>query len=248
MSSWPAVRFDRVSKTFDTFRVLDDVSFDVQQGETFCILGRSGAGKSVTLRQMIGLVRPDSGHVYIQGENVAQLDPSALARVRRKVGYLFQYSALFDSISVAANVAFPLERHTRMSRRDIAAKVRTLLDQVGLAAYLDKMPAEISGGMRKRVGLARAMALEPEILLADEPGSGLDPITALEIDRLLLDLKQRYGTTIVVVTHDIPSARRIGDTLAFLHDGKILDRGTPAMMERSRHALVQQFMSVQGGI
>lgn len=246
MNSDVVIRFDHVTKIFGNVRVLDDVSFDVLRGQAFCILGRSGAGKSVTLRQMIGLMPPDSGRIFVQGENVGELDSEGLNRIRKQVGFLFQYSALFDSISVEENVAFPLRRHTRLSPTEIHAKVGDLLGQVGLERHRDKMPSEISGGMRKRVGLARAMALDPSILLVDEPSSGLDPITSQEIDELLLGLRRR-GTTIVVVTHNIPSARRIGDRLAFLHEGRILDSGTPEQLENSRQELVQRFMSVEGG-
>jgi len=242
-----AIRFDRVSKRFDEMPVLDNVSFDVRRGQAFCILGRSGAGKSITLRQMIGLMLPDSGNIFVLGENVTQLDAAGLTRIRKQVGFLFQYSALFDSISVGENVAFPLRRHTRMSGSEIQHRVGELLDQVGLEAHRHKMPSEVSGGMRKRVGLARALALDPTVLLVDEPSSGLDPVTSLEIDELLLSLKQQRGTTIVVVTHNIPSARRIGDTLAFLHEGRILETGTPQQLENSRQELVQRFMSVEGG-
>ena len=241
------MRFERVSKRFDGLIVLDDVSFDVRRGQAFCILGRSGAGKSVTLRLLIGLMRPDSGKVFVLGENVADLDADGLTRVRKQVGFLFQYSALFDSISVGENVAFPLRRHTRMSSTEIEKRVGELLDQVGLEPHRHKMPSDVSGGMRKRVGLARALALNPSILLVDEPSSGLDPVTSMEIDELLLGLKQQRGTTLVVVTHNIPSARRIGDTLAFLHEGRILEHGTPEQLENSRQELVQRFMSVQGG-
>ena len=242
-----AIRFERVSKRFDEMPVLDNVSFDVRRGEAFCILGRSGAGKSITLRQMIGLMQPDSGNIFVLGENVTQLDAAGLTRIRKQVGFLFQYSALFDSISVGENVAFPLRRHTRMSGSEIQQRVGELLDQVGLEAHRHKMPSEVSGGMRKRVGLARALALDPSVLLVDEPSSGLDPVTSLEIDELLLSLKQQRGTTIVVVTHNIPSARRIGDILAFLHEGRILETGTPQQLENSRQELVQRFMSVEGG-
>jgi phospholipid/cholesterol/gamma-HCH transport system ATP-binding protein len=241
------IKFDHVSKAFGKQTVLDDVSFEVPRGQSFCILGRSGSGKSVTLRQTIGLLRPDSGNIFVLGENVTGLDSTGLTRLRKQVGFLFQYSALFDSISVGENVAFPLRRHTRRSEREIQAAVGELLGQVGLEPHRTKMPTEISGGMRKRVGLARALALDPSVLLVDEPSSGLDPITALEIDDLLLELKQQRGTTLVVVTHNIPSAQRIGDTLAFLHEGRILDCGAPEHLENSRHELVRRFMAVQGG-
>jgi phospholipid/cholesterol/gamma-HCH transport system ATP-binding protein len=216
------------------------------RGQAFCILGRSGAGKSVTLRQMIGLQRPDSGKIFVDGENVGELNAKGLARVRKQVGFLFQYSALFDSISVGDNVAFPLRRHTRLRETEIQQRVGELLSQVGLEAHRHKNPSEVSGGMRKRVGLARALALNPSILLVDEPSSGLDPVTSQEIDELLLGLKQN-GTTIVVVTHNIPSARRIGDVLAFLHEGRILECGAPEQLQQSRQELVQRFMSIEGG-
>ncbi|MBI2822272.1 MAG: ATP-binding cassette domain-containing protein [Acidobacteria bacterium] len=247
MTAEVAVRFERVSKSFGSLTVLDKVSFEVPRGQAFCILGRSGTGKSVTLRQMIGLIRPDSGSIFVQGEDITRMDSPGLSRIRKQVGFLFQYSALFDSISVGENVAFPLRRHTRMPESDIRRTVGNLLEQVGLEQYRDQMPSDISGGMRKRVGLARALALEPDILLVDEPSSGLDPVTSEEIDALLLDLKQRRGTTLVVVTHNIPSARRIGDLLAVLHEGRILERGTPRELEGSHHELVQRFMSVHGG-
>jgi phospholipid/cholesterol/gamma-HCH transport system ATP-binding protein len=211
------------------------------------MLGRSGSGKSVTLRQTIGLLRPDSGSIHVLGKNLADLDSAGLTGLRKQVGFLFQYSALFDSISVEENVAFPLRRHTRQSNSEIRATVGDLLNQVGLEPDRHKMPTEISGGMRKRVGLARALALDPAVLLVDEPSSGLDPITALDIDDLLLDLKRSRGTTMIVVTHNIPSARRIGNVLAFLHEGRILDYGSPSDLDNSRHELVRRFMTVQGG-
>lgn len=242
-----AIRFDHVSKQFGDLRVLNEVSFQVKKGEGFCILGRSGAGKSVTLRQMIGLVQPDSGSIFVCGENVSELDSAGLTRVRKQVGFLFQYSALFDSISVGENVAFPLRRHTNLRESDIFRRVGELLEQVGLEQDREKMPSEISGGMRKRVGLARALALDPKILLVDEPSSGLDPVTSLEIDELLLGLKRTRGATIVAVTHNIPSAKRIGDTLAFLHEGRLLACGTPEQLENSDEDLVQRFMTAEGG-
>ena len=246
MTAEVAIRYERVSKLFGNVPVLCEVSFEVLRGQAFCILGRSGSGKSVTLRQTIGLVRPDSGHIFVLGEDVTKLDSTGLTRVRKQVGFLFQYSALFDSISVGENVAFPLRRHTRMRESEIRDRIGALLEQVGLETHRHKMPSEISGGMRKRVGLARALALDPSILLVDEPSSGLDPVTSLEIDNLLLSLK-RTGTTIVVVTHNIPSALHVGDTLAFLHEGRIVDSGTPAEMKRSNDKLVRSFLSAQGG-
>lgn len=241
------IRFERVSKSFGPLKVLDEVSFDVRRGTAFCILGRSGTGKSVTVKSLIGLVRPDSGRIFVEGEEISRLEGEALARVRKRMGFLFQYSALFDSLTVGENVAFPLRRHTRLPEEEIERRVREKLARVGLAGIEEKMPDEISGGMRKRVGLARALVLNPAVLLVDEPSSGLDPLTAAEIDELLLDLKLRERTTLVVVTHNIPSARKIGDELAVLHGGRILARGRPQELEQSDEAMVREFMKTQGG-
>lgn len=243
-----AIRFENVSKSFGALRVLDDVSFNVVRGETLCILGRSGTGKSVTIKQLVGLIRPDRGKIYVDNDEITSLPPDALARVRKGMGFLFQYSALFDSISVGENVAFPMRRHTNLSEAEIRDRVDRKLGRVGLHGVYSKNPSEISGGMRKRAGLARALALDPPVLLADEPSSGLDPVTSREIDELFLDLKHTERTTMVIVTHNIPSARRIGDELALLHQGKILARGVPAELERNDHPLVREFMQAEGGI
>ena len=240
------VRLDRVTKSFGARRVLDDVSFDIPAGSAFVLLGRSGTGKSVTLRHIIGLVRPDQGHVIVQGRDLSALSRADLSEVRKHIGFLFQSAALFDSMSVGDNVAFPLQRHTRLSSREIFERATEKLADVGLERDSGRMPAELSGGMKKRVALARAMALDPAILLVDEPSAGLDPITAGEIDDLLVKRK-RGGTTLVVVTHNIPSARRIGDELALLHDGRIVARGTVDDFDRAREPLVQAFMRSEGG-
>ena len=188
-SSVQAIRFESVSKSFDGRHVLDDVSFDVPPGTACCIMGRSGTGKSVTLKLLMGLLKPDSGRIYVNDTEIEALNSRELVEIRKTMGFLFQYSALFDSLSVAENVAFPLRRHTRMTEGEIQAVVRERLAEVGLENELDKMPLDLSGGMRKRVGLARALALKPSVLLVDEPSSGLDPITTREIDKLLMDLK-----------------------------------------------------------
>ncbi|MGH9370314.1 MAG: ABC transporter ATP-binding protein, partial [Vicinamibacterales bacterium] len=241
----PAVVLDGVTKSFGTRRVLEDVSFEVPPGRGFVILGRSGTGKSVTLKHIVGLVRPDRGRVYVGEDEISSLAGSELSRVRRGIGFLFQSAALFDSISVGENVAFPMRRHTTLADREIRDRAVEKLDAVGLAGEYEKMPAALSGGMRKRAGLARALALDPPVLLVDEPSAGLDPITADEIDRLLIDLKQRGRTTLVVVTHNILSARRLGDELMMLHDGRIIARGSPADLERSGDELVRVFMQSQ---
>jgi len=241
-----AIRFENVSKSFDGRRVLENVSFDVPQGTACCVMGRSGTGKSVTLKLLMGLLKPDSGRIYVNDTELAALDSRELVDIRKTMGFLFQYSALFDSLSVAENIAFPLRRHTRLTEGEIQASVRERLAEVGLENELEKMPLDLSGGMRKRVGLARALALKPSILLVDEPSAGLDPITAGEIDELLLETK-RGGTTLAVVTHNIPSARVIGDDFGVLHEGKLLARGSLEDLDASEEPLVQAFMRSQGG-
>ena len=237
-----AVRLDHVSKAFGGRKVLDDVSFDVPEGHGFVILGRSGTGKSVTLKHIIGLVRPDSGRVFVGDDEISALSGAELSRVRTRIGFLFQNSALFDSISVGENVAFPLRRHTKLADAEIRSRVREKLASVGLEKEFDKMPADLSGGMRKRAGLARALALDPPLLLVDEPSAGLDPVTSDEIDDLLFQLKEHGGTTLVVVTHNIRSARKLGDELIMLHDGKVVARGTVEELDRSDDELVAAFM------
>ena len=241
-----AVRLEHVSKTFGTRRVLDDVTFAVPKSRAFCLLGRSGTGKSVTLRHIIGLVRPDQGYVFVEGHDIATLKSRELSEVRKRMGFLFQGAALFDSMTVGDNVAFPLRRHTTLSENEILHRARAKLADVGLEREFDKMPADLSGGMQKRAGLARAMALDPSILLVDEPSAGLDPITAHEIDELLIERK-RNGTTLVVVTHNVPSARLLGDDFALLHEGRIVARGTPQDLDASGDPLVQAFMRSEGG-
>ena len=242
-----AVRLDHVSKSFGARKVLDDVSLEVPARSAFIILGRSGTGKSVTLRHIIGLMRPDSGRVFVDDDEISVLDGADLVRVRRRIGFLFQNAALFDSISVGENVAFPLRRHTRLSDVEIRERAQQKLEAVGLDHEYNKMPGALSGGMRKRAGLARAMALDPPILLVDEPSAGLDPITADEIDELLLTQKQHDGTTLVVVTHNIPSAKRLGDELVMLHEGRIVARGSPSELEQSSNEIVRGFMKSQHG-
>ena len=241
-----AVRFDHVFKAFGPLKVLDDISFEIPAGRAFCLLGRSGTGKSVTLRHIVGLVQPDSGKVFVEEQDIATLAGRELAGVRKHMGFLFQNAALFDSMSVGDNVAFPMRRHTNMSGDEVRERATKKLADVGLENDYDKMPADLSGGMKKRAGLARAMALDPPILLVDEPSAGLDPITAREIDELLVKTKLG-GTTLVVVTHNIPSARVIGDGFAVLQDGRMLANGTLAALDASDEPLVQTFMRAQGG-
>jgi phospholipid/cholesterol/gamma-HCH transport system ATP-binding protein len=241
-----AIQLDGVTKAFNGRKVLDEVSLDVEEGQAFCLLGRSGTGKSVTLKHIIGLLKPDRGRVIVHGKDVPSLERSELNEVRRHMGFLFQNSALFDSISVGENVAFPLRRHTDWPEAKIRETATSKLAEVGLDKDFDKMPADLSGGMKKRAGLARAMALDPDILLVDEPSAGLDPITAREIDELLVDLKKK-GATLVIVTHNIPSARTIGDELGMLHEGKLIVQGTAEELDRSDNELVRAFMHSHGG-
>ena len=242
----PAVALRHVSKAFGALRVLDDVSLEVPAGRAICILGRSGTGKSVTLKHIVGLLQPDAGEVLVEGEDITRLSGADLARVRKRIGLLFQNAALFDSISVGENVAFPLRRHTKLPDDEIRARAQDLLVQVGLEREYDKMPADLSGGMKKRAGLARALVLDPPIVLADEPSAGLDPVTAGEIDQLLVSLNEQSQTTLIVVTHNIPSARVIGDELVFLHEGRVIAHGDVAALDRSDIPLVRQFMRSEG--
>jgi len=221
-----AVIFDRVSKSFGPKQVLHDVSFEVPAGEILCILGRSGTGKSVTLKLLISLLKPDHGHISVNGTEITSLKEAGLTKVRCKMGFLLQDAALFDSLTLYENLALPLHRLTDKTHEEIDSVVDDVLRQVGLAADKQKMPANLSGGMRKRAGLARALVLEPQVLLADEPSSGLDRITAAEIDELHLKQKSERGTTVIVVTHDVHGARRVGDLFAVFDEGDLVAFGT----------------------
>jgi len=238
-----AVEFKNVSKSFGDRKVLQDVSFQIEDGKALCILGRSGTGKSVTLKLMIRLLRPDSGSISIETEDIDHLPEKDLSRVRRKIGFLFQSAALFDSLTVANNLAVPLHHFEKaMSPEDVQHTVEELLAQVGLEKDKDKLPGELSGGMRKRVGLARALILKPTLLLVDEPSSGLDPITAGEIDALLLKVKQERHTTLVIVTHDVREAHKIADTLAVLDQGSLVGYGTLDELKSSENEVVRQLI------
>lgn len=238
--SQPAVKLEQVSKAFKGRAVLDGVSLAVAPGQAFCLLGRSGTGKSVTLKIMIGLLQPDEGRVLIHGDEICHHDSAKLVEMRKRIGFLFQNAALFDSITVAENVAFPLKRHTRKSEDEIQSIVREKLNEVELGKDGGKFPSELSGGMSKRAGLARALALNPDILLVDEPSSGLDRITAAEIYELLLQLKQKRNVTMVVVTHDVTGAKKFADQFAVLDRGKIAGCGTVEELAESDNPLVRE--------
>jgi phospholipid/cholesterol/gamma-HCH transport system ATP-binding protein len=242
-----AIGFNAVCKSFASRTVLKDVSFSVAAGTAFVLLGRSGTGKSVTLKLICGLLKADSGSVIVNGVDITKLESNELVSTRRHIGFLFQSAALFDSISVGENVAFPLRRYTNKADSEIRDQAKNILEQLGLGKEYDSMPGDLSGGMRKRAGLARALAVEPSLLLVDEPSAGLDPITSAEIDELLIDIKTNHHTTLVVVTHDIQSARRIADRIAFLDGGHLLAEGTVEELEHSEHQLVQAFMKSQQG-
>jgi phospholipid/cholesterol/gamma-HCH transport system ATP-binding protein len=236
-------------KSFGPQKVLNGITLSVPQGQTTAVLGRSGTGKSVLLKLLIGLQPPDSGSVRIAGEEIAGIDIGALNEIRKNMGYLFQQAALYDSLTVEQNVDFPLSRHAGMSQSDRRSKVRELLSSVGMDdAEFAKMPSEISGGMQKRVGLARALALDPQILLLDEPTAGLDPITSAEIGELIADLKKKRAITALVVTHDIQVAKTFSDLLIFLDQGKIVAQGTFEELRESKDDFVVRFLGDAGGM
>jgi phospholipid/cholesterol/gamma-HCH transport system ATP-binding protein len=243
MSAGPAVVLEHVSKSFGERPILRDVSFQVGAGEALCILGRSGTGKSVTLKLIISLLKPEQGQIWIEGEDVTLLHASDLSRVRRKMGFLFQDAALFDSLTLYENLALPLLRLTSKSPAQIEVIIDRVLREVGLPDDKQKMPSELSGGMRKRAGLARALVLEPRILLVDEPSSGLDRITASEIDELLLREKVERRTTLIVVTHDVRGARRIADRIAVLDQGRLIADGTVEEVQNSQNEIARSLMS-----
>ena len=238
-----AVVFDRVSKSFGPKQVLREVSFEVPAGQALCILGRSGTGKSVTLKLLISLLKPDHGNIWVDQQEVTRMKEAELSKVRRKMGFLFQDAALFDSLTLYENLALPLQRLTEKTQEEIDSIVDRVLGQVGLGNDKRKMPSELSGGMRKRAGLARALVLEPKILLADEPSSGLDRITAAEIDELLIQQKTEHKTTVIVVTHDVHGARRVGDRFAVFDKGDLVAHGTAAEVEQSENETARKLIS-----
>ena len=235
------IRLNNVKKCFGDKEALKGISLTIQKGETIAIIGGSGSGKSTLLRLMIGLDRPTSGAIYIGDENIAVLDEDALDRVRLRMGMVFQYSALFDSMSVGENVAFGLREHTHKSEEEIRRIVREKLALVGLPDAAGLMPQELSGGMKKRVGLARAIATDPEIIFYDEPSSGLDPIMTAKIDELIIDMQKKLGVTSVVVTHDMASASRIADRIAMIYNGELIAVDTAARFQDIADERVQAF-------
>lgn len=239
----PIIEIVDLVTTYGQRRILDGINLQIMPGETMTILGRSGCGKSTLLRHLIGLSRPTRGKIFIKGQDITLLSEEEMLPIRRKIGMLFQGAALFNSMTVSDNVALPLREHTALEESTIKIMTRMKLDQVGLAGFDDFMPAQLSGGMKKRAALARAIAMDPDILFCDEPSAGLDPIVAVGIDHLILKLKKAFRMTIVVVTHELASVSLIADRVALLDSGRIIALGTVEQLKQSQDDKVQQFFN-----
>lgn len=237
------IEIRNVHKSFGTHHVLRGADLTVEKGESMTVIGGSGSGKSVLLKHIIGLLFPDKGKVIIDGQEIGALDGEGLNDLRKKFGMLFQLAALFDSLTVWENVGFALKQHTKMSDEEVRAVATKKLELVGLKGVEDKMPADLSGGMKKRVGLARAIAMDPAIILYDEPTTGLDPIMADAINDLIIDLRKKLGVTSVAITHDMQSAYKISDRIAMLYKGQILETGTPDEIRNTENPIVRQFIT-----
>ena len=239
-----------INKSFGKQIVLQNLNFAIESGKITVIIGRSGSGKSILLKHIIGLVRPDRGAVWVDDIDITKLNDRDLNNIRKKFGMLFQEAALFDSMDVGENIAFPLREHSRMTDKQIHETVADRLAAVGLSGVESKMPSELSGGMRKRVGLARAIALLPQIVLFDEPTSGLDPVMSEAINQLIKDTQRNFNLTCIVISHDIESIFKIGDTIAMLYEGKIIESGTPDEIRASANPVLKQFLtgSIEGPI
>lgn len=235
-----------VCKSFDGHKVLDNLNLNIRDGETTVIIGRSGCGKSVLLKHMIGLLKPDSGHVLINGKDTTRMDEKELNEIRMKFGMLFQGAALFDSLTILENVGFAMLEHTNATKEEIAKGVKECLALVGLKDIEDKKPAELSGGMRKRVGLARAILLRPQIILYDEPTTGVDPIMGDSINDLIVKLHTKLNVTSIAVTHDMTSAYKIADRITMLYNGKIIADGKPDDIKNTHDPIVKQFITGAG--
>jgi phospholipid/cholesterol/gamma-HCH transport system ATP-binding protein len=237
-----SIRLEDVHKAFGPQKILRGFTLEVNEGEIVTVIGPSGSGKSTTLKTIIGLLEPDAGEIWVDGQNVHRLDSDSLYELRRNVGYVFQFAALFDSMSVGENVAMGLRRIRGITQDEIRERVSDALARVDLEGTERLYPAELSGGMRKRAGLARAIALNPKYLLYDEPTTGLDPVTVTVVDRLILRMREELGVTSLVITHDIDSAYRISDRVAMLYEGRVLESGTPAEIRESENPLVRAFI------
>ena len=236
------ISLQHLYKSFGERKVLDDMSLEVERGESVVIVGGSGTGKSVTLKHIIGLLRPDKGRVWVADHDITTMNDVELNKFRRHFGMAFQEGALFDSMSVYENVAFPLRRHTKMTEPEIRARVEECLEDVHLHGVEKKRPSELSGGMRRRVGFARAISLKPDILLFDEPTTGLDPVISDVIADLIVEMDQKLGTTTVTITHDMKVAFKIADRVAMLSEGHIIEPGTPEQFQESQNPIVRQFI------
>lgn len=230
-------------KSFNGNKVLDNLNLNVKENETLVVIGRSGCGKSVLLKHIMGVMKPDSGHIYVEGVDITELEDKELDKVRVKFGMLFQGAALFDSLSVADNVGFALIEHTKLEKRIIERRIKDCLSMVGLRGIEEIKPAELSGGMKKRVGLARAICMNPEIILYDEPTTGVDPIMGDAINVLIKELHDMLGVTSIVVTHDMTSAYKVGQRIAMLYKGKIIESGTPDEIRDTKNPIVKQFIT-----
>lgn len=236
------IELKKVSKSFGEFTVLQDLDLALEKDRVNIIIGRSGGGKSVLIKHIIGLLKPDKGQVLIQNKNIVPMNERQLAKIRRNFGMLFQEAALFDSLTVAENVAFPLIEHTRKTSLEVDEIVKQKLASVGLSGMGGKMPSELSGGMRKRVGLARALVMDPEVVLFDEPTSGLDPIMAAAINELIVRTQKEFGATCVVISHDIDATMKIADNIYMLYEGKIIAQGSPEEIRQNEDPVVRQFI------
>ena len=237
-----SIRIENVHKAFGDRVILDGVSMEVHEGETLAVIGHSGAGKSVLLKTIVGLLEPDAGRVIVDDQEVASLTREELYLVRRKIGYVFQFAALFDSMSVFDNVAMGLRRMGTMTDEEIAERVRDSLGRVEMDGFAERMPGQLSGGQRKRVGFARAIAARPKYLLYDEPTTGLDPVTTAVIDELILKMARELGVAGIVITHDMKSANRVAHRIAFLYKGRIRFAGTPAEIDAATDPIVRGFV------
>lgn len=237
------VEVKNVSKSFGNNSVLDDISFNVEQGENFVVFGKSGSGKSVLLKCMVGLMEPDSGEINIDGKSVLNISLNELNKIRKHIGFLFQGAALYDSMTVRENLEFPLIRNFNFSAEERFDKVKNVLEKVGLTEIIDKKPAELSGGMKKRIGLARTIITEPMLILYDEPTTGLDPITTKEISQLLVELQKDINCTAIVVTHDLICAKIVADSAIVLKDAKIGFEGDIKELESSNDRFLKNFFS-----
>ena len=237
------IKIEDLVKEFGGLRVLDGINLEIYKGETIVIVGGSGCGKSTLLRHIIGQLRPDSGKVYLFGEDITKIKENEMDRLKKRFGMLFQSAALFDSLTVEENIALPMKEHTKLDDHIIKIMVKMKLNQVGLRGFGHLMPSQLSGGMRKRVGLARAVALDPEIIFYDEPSAGLDPVVTAVVDKLIIDLSEALSITSVVVTHDMNSVFRIADRIVMLYKGKVLQIGTKDEIKNSRNEYIQQFIN-----